>query len=106
MEDEKPALVGNAASEKQVKSAKDKEKIRRDNELEDIRSVLAIPGGRRFLWWLMKECKVFGTIWVQNAQIHYNSGKQDVGHMIMKEIIDADENAFVELMRENKENIK
>lgn len=103
---EKPDMVANAASEKQVRSAKQKELDRRDNELADVKSVLGIPGGRRLLWRLLEHCKVFETIWIHNAQIHYNAGKQDVGHMIMKEITDADENAFIQLMVENKERSK
>jgi hypothetical protein len=35
--------------------------------------------------------------------IHHNSGKQDVGHFIMADITQADDMAFIKMMREAKE---
>lgn len=99
---EKRALVGNAADKSQVKSAKKKEVSKREMELNDLRAVLNTPQGRRVMWRIMDECRVFGSVWESSAKIHYNSGKQDLGHFIMAEIVSADEKFLLEMMKENK----
>ena len=96
-------LVRNAADNAQVQAAGSKAKQQRDQELADIKAVLAIPGGRRFLWRLLKKCKVFETIWHPSALIHYNSGQQDIGHYVQGEIVDASEEAYLQMMQEAKQ---
>jgi hypothetical protein len=101
----KKPLVGNAADQEQVQVAEEKVQNRRERELNDLRSVLALPSGRRFLWRLMGHCKTFGSIWEQSARIHYNSGQQDIGHYVMAEITEAGEEFLFQMMKENKENL-
>ena len=96
------SLVKNAASEKQVKKAEKKEYSVREKELNDLKKVLNTTEGRRVFWRLMDHCRVFETVWEPSAKIHYNSGKQDVGHFIMGEIVEADEKYLMEMMKENK----
>lgn len=96
-------VVKNAADENQVKAAKAKDKYRRNRELEDVRVLLTLPEGRRFLWRCLGKAKVFESIWVSSAQIHYNSGMQDFGHFLMAEIVASDPDAFLAMMKENKE---
>lgn len=101
---QKKALVGNAADEKQVKEATEKAELIREQELNDLRWVCSHPQGRRFLWRLLSKCKVFGTIWDNSAKIHYNSGQQDIGHFIMAELAEADEEILFQMMKEAKES--
>jgi len=95
-------LVKNAANEKQLKSAEHKEKFAREKELNAWREILNLPSGRMVLWNLMGKCKVFGSVWDNSARIHFNAGQQDIGHFIMSEICEADEESFFQMMRENK----
>ena len=99
---EPKAFVKNAADPKQVKKAKSKEDRKRFEELRDLRAVLETEEGRRVLWRFLEECKVFGSVWHPSAQIHYNAGRQDFGHYIMSEIVDAGEEYLFTLMKENK----
>jgi hypothetical protein len=94
--------VKNAADEKQVKAAKDKELRGRELEMQDMANVLATPSGRRLVWRLLKHCRVFETIWHNSALIHYNAGMQDVGHFILAEINDADPDSLLRMIKENK----
>lgn len=96
------SLVKNAASEKQVNKAKEKELTFRERELNDLRKLLEHPYGRRVMWRLLEKCRVFGSIWEPSAKIHYNSGQQDLGHFLMAEIVEADEKYLFEMMKENK----
>ena len=79
-----------------------KEKIEENNEVNDLLAVLDIPQGRRVLWRILEECKTFGSIYETSARIHYNAGQQDIGHMIMAKITEADEEALFTMMRENQ----
>ena len=99
-------LVKNAADEAQVKSAREKEKLGRDLELDDLRIVLQTDAGRRLLWRFLEKAKVFSTVWENSAKIHYNSGQQDFGHFIMSEIVEADQMALLKMMSESKEREK
>ena len=98
MANDKKVAVRNAADPEQVKDAEEKDKFRREGELLDIKAVLSMPEGRRFIWRMLSFCKTFGSIWEQNAKIHYNSGQQDVGHFLMAEIIEAEPRALLEMM--------
>lgn len=93
----------NAADEGQVSSAKGREKRLRERELNDMRHLLQTIQGRRFLWRFMGHCKVFESIWESSAKIHHNAGMQDVGHFVMAEICAANEDAFLQMMKESKQ---
>lgn len=91
----------NLSDEGQVKNAEKKSKFRRDQELSDIKSVLSTEEGKRFIWRILSKCKAFSSVWEASAKIHYNSGQQDLGHYIMSEIIDADEQLLFTMMKNN-----
>lgn len=92
----------NVADEEQVKHQVSRVKRIREREMSDIRYILQSIQGRRFMWRLMEFCKPFESIWESSARIHYNSGKQDVGHFLMGEITEADDDKFLQMMREAK----
>lgn len=94
--------IDNAADPKQVTEAKHKERRAREAEGEDLRKVLSTLEGRRVMWRLMSHCGVFETVWENSARIHYNAGRQDVGHYIMQEIIKAEPKAFAQMMAEKQ----
>lgn len=95
-------LVKNAADEGQVKEAEQKLTHGRKRELQDLRAVLSLQEGRRLIWRLLGHCKINGSIWHPSAQIHYNSGMQDVGHFILGEVVSAGEEFYFQMMTENK----
>ncbi len=89
--------------EKQVELDSKRKEIKRLKEIEDLRFVLKTTEGRRVFWRLMAHCRVLESIWDGSAKIHYNSGRQDVGHFVMAEVIQANEDAYLLMMKENKE---
>lgn len=95
-----PALVRNASDGAQVRRGARLEVRRRERELNDWRAVLATAEGRRVIWQLLEHCKVFTSIWDPSSRMHYQAGVQDVGHYVMAEIAEADDDALVLLMRE------
>ena len=102
----KDALVGNAGDKKQVEEAAGKERRGRMREIDDIKAILATPQGRRFLWRMMGFCGITESVFTgKNASTHYRAGKQDVGHFVLGEIVEAAPERYLEMMKENqKEN--
>ena len=95
--------VKNAADEGQVREAEKKAKLGREQELADMRKLLATDFGRRFVWRVMSRARVFESIWEQSAKIHYNAGQQDFGHFIMAEVVEAGPEHLLRMMQEAKQ---
>lgn len=96
------AMVGNAADKKQVNDAKNKEKLSRDKELDDIRQVLSTPSGRRFYWGLLGFCGVFESSFTGNSQTFFLEGKRQVGLKMLADLNEAQPDAYVTMMNEAK----
>jgi len=94
----------NLANEDEVKEHNKKHDELTKRQIDDVKFLLQSIQGRRFLGRLLDHCSVFSSIYHASALIHHNSGKQDVGHFIMGEIVKADDMAFIQMMKEAKEN--
>lgn len=95
------ALVQNASSEKQVKEAGNKEQMMLSQRRKDMAHVLSSIEGRRFIWRLLGQCRTFSSIHETSAKIHYNSGQQDIGFQLLREIDAADAEMFFKMRNEN-----
>jgi hypothetical protein len=96
-------LSNNIADPSEIEKAKQKEDLRRKQELNDIRTVLSNASGKRLMWKLLERCGTYRTIFdADPSKMSYLSGKQDLGHYLMAEIMQADENLLYKLMKENK----
>lgn len=99
--------IKNAANESQVEKAKTADEKERDLELADLRFLLGTPQGRRFVWRILKHCRVFNSVFNNSGSVtYYHSGMQDVGHFIQAEVIEAKKEAYFEMMRENEKGSK
>lgn len=99
--------VKNAANEQQIKDSMTKEERERELELADLRFLLSHPQGRRFIWRLLKHCRVFSSVFNHSGSMtYYNSGIQDVGHFVQSEVVEAKKESYFEMMRENAERNK
>ena len=99
----KGVLVDNAADEKQVQSAKRKERFLRKDELDDVRHILSDIKGRRFLWKYLRKCGVYKTSFTGNSDTFYNEGMRNIGLMILADIQESDAEAYLKMLKENKE---
>ena len=96
------ALVKNAGDVKQIKrAAKKEDQIKREQE-NDVRYMLNDRRGRRFVWRMLTHAGVYNSIWVQSAEIHYKAGKQDFGHWLMAQVLEASEDAYTLMVKENR----
>jgi len=96
------AYVKNAADEAQVKSAKEKEKFGRDLELNDMKLLLGTLFGRRTLWRYLTRCGIYQTSFRTSSEIYYLEGQRAIGLEILKDIQDAEPEAYIKMMMENK----
>jgi len=98
-------LVTNAANESQVKEAGSKIKDLRMQELNDMRAILSMPQGRRFVWRYLTHCKVFQSTFNHSGSItSFNEGMRNVGLMMLSDVNDASPESYLTMMKESKEN--
>ena len=75
---------------------------RRKRELDDVRSILGTDQGYRFVCRLLAYCKTFESIWSASAEIHRNAGRQDIGHYLFAEVVQASPETLGKMMLEIK----
>lgn len=98
------ALVKNAADEGQVKNADEKEKRGRERDLDDLFTVLSTIQGRRFVWRYLSLCGVFRTSFAgEIGQTAFNEGSRIVGLTMLNDINEADDTAYMKMLKESKE---
>lgn len=95
------ALVTDTGDEAQVQRAGQKVKDKARQDKADIRHVLGTEPGRRFVWRLLEQCRVFESVFSREAAtMGFMAGQQDVGHALMQWIEQADDAALGRLMQE------
>lgn len=97
---EKKPFVKNAADPQQVKEAGAKVKLNRDQELDDIRAILALPEGRRFLARVLAQFKVAQLHWRPGAEINRDVGHFECASFILGEIVRADAAVGAQMLTE------
>lgn len=84
----------NVADETQVKEAGRKEKYKRTRELDDLRTVLSTPQGRRFIWKMLSSCDVISArqeaVWT-----YFYEGERNVANRLKADVIEADRKSVV-----------
>jgi hypothetical protein len=101
MAKEEAPLVRNVGSKQQVVRASKSERFRRETELLELRELMKDVRFRRFMFRLLGYTSVFQSIFEQSSKIYHNAGRQDVGHFLMAEITEADEEAYMVMMRDH-----
>jgi hypothetical protein len=94
------ALVKNASDEEQVKEARLHVRHKREVELDDLKAIVSMPEGRRFISRLLTKFKIAGRVWTPSAEIHRNAGIQEAGQFILGEVIQADRGLAAQLLSE------
>jgi hypothetical protein len=73
-----------------LKQKKQEEKLKRKHQraLDDLKWILSDPRGRRFIWKLINTAKTFETGFCGNSRDVFEWGKQHIGKLILKEIME------------------
>lgn len=76
-------------------------------ELRDAtRAVLSTPAGRQVLAAIVEQAGVHHSIWTASAEIHYRAGRQDFGHELMAQLLEADEDLYETMEREKRDRVR
>lgn len=100
-------VITNVANESQVKSAGKREQKRFEREQDDLRALLAIPNGRRFLWKTLSRCGVFRTSFCPGDPhvTSFNEGRREFGCALLSEVTEADPSGYLKMMHEAQEKL-
>lgn len=97
-------FVKDTTDANEVKLAESKESLLARQQKDDIKAVMELEPGRRFMHRILAQTKVGETIYAADNRVYYNAGQRDLGHWLMAEIGTADYEKFQLMMREAKEN--
>lgn len=80
-----------------------KSERKRERELSDIRFVIKSPEGRRFLWRVIEEGRVFQDVSSSDVQMTYRAiGGQNVSRRFLNDLLDAKPEALTQMQQERE----
>lgn len=105
-EDNLDKNLGAAADPQKVKERATKAKLRERQSKEDLISILSSKQGRRFVWGVLKFCRVNELSFVagRGDMTAFNEGMRNVGQKITADIFTADPQIYVTMQIEAKES--
>lgn len=98
-------MAYDANDEKQVKEAEKKNALQRAQDLEDLKAILEVPFGVRFMKRLIRKGKIFSTTFTGNSTGFFLEGGRNFMLEIVDDICQVAPTKLVELMIE-KPDIK
>lgn len=73
---------------------------KRQQELADLKAVMRLPEGRRFLRRMISRCKVFDDFEDTNATIYRKAGMRSIGLELNLDIQAADQSVWLQIQQE------
>tara|TARA_R110000824_G_C15230756_1_gene678508 strand:- start:2899 stop:3183 length:285 start_codon:yes stop_codon:yes gene_type:complete len=90
-------------SSKDLKQEEQAEKNQINHERSDLRKVLALPEGQRFIWRLFEIAGIYRNPYSGDTQsTEYNCGMMAVGQAVLDEAMEANPEAVSSLIIKNK----
>ncbi|MFA7278757.1 MAG: hypothetical protein WC100_01525 [Sterolibacterium sp.] len=96
----------DASDKKQVNNARKKAARMERERLEFVRAIMTVPAGRKWMYGLLVDCKIFDNPIVP-GETHYtyhNIGAQNIGKKLFMDINDAAPEEYITMMREARES--
>lgn len=95
-------LVKDPSNPAHVKFGKDKERFLAAREASDMRALLALPQGRRFLWkWLSRFGTFQDTFHEEPIEMARRCGRRKAGLMLYEALEATDPMAYIKLYEES-----
>lgn len=70
---------------------------------KDLQKILSLAEGRRYLWYLLSKTGLYETSFATHSnQMAFNEGERNVGLRLQKEIMEADAEAHLKMINEEK----
>jgi hypothetical protein len=96
------SLVQNVADKAQVKAAGKKEVSIKQSEKDDVFFLLNTPQGRRFFWRYLGLCGIYRLSYTGNSDTNFREGERNIGIRMMNDIMEANPDAYLQMINENK----
>lgn len=94
-------------SKKRKEESNRVEKRKRERELSDLRAILSIPEGRRFIWRILEDARVFASCYDRhNGDMSFYEGKRDLGLMVWRDVIISVPEKYVQMVNEHESDRK
>lgn len=90
--------IHNAADADAVKKAEELKKIRRDQDIDDIKKILSRPEGVRFFRKLLTDGMIFHTTMTGNSWTYFKEGRRDFALQIFNDVCEARPEKVPELL--------
>lgn len=92
----------NSTDEKVIESSQKKVSKKKLLEEEDVRSVLKMDSGRRYIWKILERCGIFRSGFVGGTeQLFFLDGRRDIGQQVLNDILNVDPFIFTQMVEEN-----
>lgn len=87
--------------EKAMLQARDHAEAEALSARNDMKTLLELPAGRRFIWRLLDRCSLYESTFTGNSSGYYREGRRAVGLEVLQEIVDAKPSAYGDMFNES-----
>lgn len=94
------------ADQRKAERVQERERDKRDRELEDTRLILSTKEGRRFFWRWISRCHVFETSFTGNNTTFFKEGERNVGIQMLADLNAAAPEQYAVMQKEYAEQLK
>ena len=78
----------------------------RNRDIEDLRTILKQPYGRRFVWRWLERAGVFHQSFIQGEpdSTAFNEGRRSLGNALLSEVLEIRPESYMEMMKMKQED--
>lgn len=98
-------MAYSASNEKQVKTRQKKEKLEREQELEDLKFILGTDAGTRFFKKFFEKARMFSTTFTGNSNTFFLEGHRNFALQYFNDICEVAPEKIAQLMLRKSEDI-
>ncbi len=93
----------SASDPDQIAEREEELEVQREKELADLKDLLELPLGRRFIWRMLSKCHVFQTSIGPNMEAL--EGERNIGLQLWNEVVEAYPEMIPELLKSDYGNL-
>lgn len=90
----------------QARTAAARAKLRRDQELDDVRALMDLPAGRRFMWRLLERAGIYRTTFTGNSATFFNEGMRNLGLIFVADVHEACPEQYTRMLAEARADLQ
>ena len=76
--------------------------VRRKQEIEDLKWLMAHKQGRRYVWRLMEKAGVYRTSFTGNSETFFREGMRNLGLFVLSEVMEVTPDQFALMLKEQQ----